>query len=73
MLQLPIEPQGNLSSSGFNLLINLSSEFLVGLPFNLEKVKGIQSWSDGIPGFDCGGQQWVSETCFLVRLKMLKI
>ncbi|XWS43078.1 hypothetical protein CRYUN_Cryun16bG0070500 [Craigia yunnanensis] len=21
-------------------------------------------WSDGILGFDCGGQQWVSETCF---------
>lgn len=22
-------------------------------------------WSDEILGFDCGGQQWVSETCFL--------
>lgn len=21
-------------------------------------------WSDDILGFDCGGQQWVSETCF---------
>lgn len=21
-------------------------------------------WSDEILGFDCGGQQWVSETCF---------
>lgn len=23
-------------------------------------------WSDEILGFDCGGQQWVSETCFPV-------
>ncbi|XP_057982638.1 L-galactono-1,4-lactone dehydrogenase, mitochondrial [Malania oleifera] len=31
-------------------------------------------WSDEILGFDCGGQQWVSETCFpagtLARLSM---
>nr|UER43480.1 L-galactono-1,4-lactone dehydrogenase [Viscum album] len=31
-------------------------------------------WSDEILGFDCGGQQWVSETCFpvgtLARLNM---
>nr|XP_024393620.1 L-galactono-1,4-lactone dehydrogenase, mitochondrial-like [Physcomitrium patens]PNR41397.1 hypothetical protein PHYPA_018800 [Physcomitrium patens] len=30
-----------------------------------KKSEGIRvGWSDEILGFDCGGQQWVSETCF---------
>ncbi|TQE05857.1 hypothetical protein C1H46_008540 [Malus baccata] len=31
-----------------------------------KKLEGYRvGWSDEILGFDCGGQQWVSETCFL--------
>ncbi|KAK3006911.1 hypothetical protein RJ639_017291 [Escallonia herrerae] len=74
--KMPDEDEPNVNELSFT---ELRDKLLALDPLNTDHVKKVNQaeaefwrrsegyrvgWSDEILGFDCGGQQWVSETCF---------